>query len=68
MNEPAIPAVSGMPAGREEEDTARVRGEEADRRAQIAARLDRLFRHAGDEPETRALYRVILEYRLGSGG
>ena len=33
-------------------------------RAVISARLDRLFRQAGDAPETRTLYQAVLAHRM----
>ncbi|MBS1188992.1 MAG: hypothetical protein H6R10_784 [Rhodocyclaceae bacterium] len=33
-------------------------------RQQVMERLGRLFRHAGEDRETQALYQAILKYRL----
>lgn len=37
------------------------------RRHQIAARLDHLFRRAGDSTTTQALRDAVAQYRLGQG-
>lgn len=33
-------------------------------RRQVISELDRLFRRAGQEPETRSLYEVVARYRM----
>ena len=36
----------------------------AARQARVVAQLDHLFRKAGEGPETRQLYRAILDFRM----
>ena len=49
---------------REVEEDPAVR---AAKQAALIAQADQLFRKAGDGPETRQLYRAILDFRLESG-
>lgn len=45
-----------------EEDPAAVEA----KRQQVAAQLEHLFRRAGDGAETRRLFEVVAQYRLGA--